>query len=342
MRRAVYAPPGGRAAEIPTEGEIAQSLRDGKGCLWVDFEAPTEDDRRVLQALFSFHRLALEDCFSHTHHPRLHDYGDYLYLVVHAMARSPGRPEIQSQLRAVPAEGAPPRPGLKTAEIDVFLGSNFLVTWHDGGMPALEAARKRALEVPSLMARGSDRVLAELLDEMAEGYVDEVERLNEAIDGLEGRLFQRAGSSALREIFGMKKDVVHLRRVLGPQREVVNRLARAEFAIVSKEEALFFRDVYDHVYRTTEMLESLRDVLTSALEVYLTIMANRTNEIMKVLTIFSIVIMSASLVAGIYGMNVDLPRVGGEKSRLDFFLLLGLMGVIAGVSIAWFRKRRWI
>lgn len=335
MRRVLYAAPGQKAAELASEGEVAQAIREGKGCLWVDFESPTEDDRRALQSLFSFHRLAIEDCFSHTHHPRLHDYGEYVYLVVHAMAAGEAAPRLREAREA----GEIARPAAKTSEIDAFLGAHYLVTWHDGDAPAVAAVRKRALEVPTLTARGSDRVLAEILDEIAEGYVDVVEGLNDSIDGLETRLFQKRGALALREIFSMKKDVVHLRRVCGPQREVVNRLARGEFAVVSKEEALFFRDVYDHVYRTTEMLESLRDVLSTALEVYLTIMANRTNEIMKVLTLFSIVIMSASLVAGIYGMNIELPKTGGKA---DFWLIVAGMGAIVGASLAWFRKRRWI
>lgn len=326
-------------AHLTSDDEIAQAIREGKGCLWVDFESPTEEDRASLRNLFNFNALALDECFSHSHHPRLHDYGDYVYLVVHAISR----PATSTPAEAKPTDLATAyesqRTPVETGELDVFLGGHFLVTWHNGDVSPIALIRKRALDVPTVTSRGPDRLLAELLDEVADGYVNEVERLNDAIDAAEGRLFKRTGASALREIFQMKKDVVHLRRVLGPQREVINRLARGEFAAVSKEETLFFRDVYDHVYRTTEMLESLRDVLTSALEVYLTITANRTNEIMKVLTICSIVIMSASLVAGIYGMNIDLPRVGGHG---DFYILLLVMAVIGVCSIVWFRKRRWI
>lgn len=339
MRRAVYAPPGGKPAHLTSEADIAQAIREGKGCLWVDFESPTEEDRTSLQTLFSFHPLAIEDCFAHSHHARLHDYGDYVYLVVHAISKPATPTPAESKPTDLGAASEPQRIAVETGEIDVFLGPHYLVTWHDADVDPIGLVRKRAIDVPTVTARGPDRLLAELLDEAADGYVKEVERLNESIDAVEGRLFKRTGAAALREIFQMKKDVVHLRRVLGPQREVINRLARGEFQVVSKEEALYFRDVYDHVYRTTEMLESLRDVLTSALEVYLTIMANRTNEVMKVLTIFSIVIMSASLVAGIYGMNVDLPRLGGHA---DFYVLMLVMAVIAGCSIAWFRKRRWI
>ena len=251
--KALFAGPGEKPVELRTPGDLRAAVREGKGCLWVDFEAPTEEDRRILQETFSFHRLALETCFGEIHHPRLHDYGDYVYLVIHALSKA----EVKAD--APPASDDDPparRPGVATEEIDIFLGARCLVTWHRGPLAPVESVRRRALAIQSLMERGPDRVLAELLDEVADGYVDVVERLNDAIDGLETRLFRRTtGAPALREIFGLKKDVVHLRRIAGPQREVLNRLARGEFPVISPDEALFFRDVYDHVYRTTEMLE---------------------------------------------------------------------------------------
>jgi magnesium transporter len=124
-----------------------------------------------------------------------------------------------------------------------------------------------------------------------------------------------------------------------PQREVLNRLARAEHKAVSKEETVYFRDVYDHIYRVSEMLESFRDVLTGAMEVYLTVVANRTNEIMKVLTVFSILLMTGSFVAGLYGMNVPLP---GQAAPASFWLLLGGMGGLGVILFFFFRKRRWV
>jgi magnesium transporter len=206
-------------------------------------------------------------------------------------------------------------------------------------LTAVEAIRKKCAEVKGMMRRGPDRLLAELLDHLADEYVEFMERLDDEIDGLEDRLFKHASRPALREIFSLKKDVLHLRRVVNPQREVLNRLARAEHKAVSREETVYFRDVYDHIYRVSEMLESFRDVLTGAMEVYLTVVANRTNEIMKVLTVFSIILMTGSFVAGLYGMNVPLP---GQSWPPSFWLLLCGMGASGVALFSFFRKRRWV
>src|SRR5258705_2597402 len=165
------------------------------------------------------------------------------------------------------------------------------------------------------------------------------ENFDAEIDPRGDRLFRHASKPALREIFSLKKDILHLRRLVTPKREVLNRLARAEHKAVSKEETIYFRDVYDHIYRVSEMLESFRDVLSSSLEVYLTVVANRTNEVMKVLTVFSIILMTASLIAGLYGMNVPLP---GAESKASFYVLMVAMAVFAGALLIFFRKRRWI
>jgi len=326
MLKAIYARPGERPVETASEADIAKYYKEGQGCLWVDLESPSDEERGILERVFAFHKLALENCFAQSNHPRIDDYGEYFYLVVHGVGA----------LRGTTVAG---EPRLRLKEIDIFLGERLLVTYHAGVEAAIEAVRKKCAEVDRLMARGPDRVLAEMLDHVAEEYVDIMERLDAEIDTLEDRLFKHASRPALREIFSLKKDVLHLRRVVNPQREVLNRLARAEHKAVSKEETIYFRDVYDHIYRVSEMLESFRDVLSSSLEVYLTVVANRTNEVMKVLTTFSIVLMTGALIAGLYGMNVDLP---GGKSPAMFWILLGIMLALSVGLLVFFRKRRWI
>jgi magnesium transporter len=327
--RALYSAVGEQPVEVGTEAEISRLHRLGQGCLWVDLEAPSDEERGILERVFGFHRLAVENCLASSNHPRIDDYGDYLYMVFHGVVAAKG---------GVLTGGS--RVGL--VEVDVFLGPRFLLTYHAGTQSAIAAVRRKCQEVQDAMKRGPDRLLAELLDHMADEYVDLMEQLDEEIDTVEDRLFKHAPRPALREIFSLKKDVLHLRRVLNPQREVLNRLARSESKVVSKEETIYFRDVYDHIYRVSEMLESFRDVLTGAMEVYLTVVSNRTNEIMKVLTVFSIVLMSASLLAGLYGMNVPLPGAPGEGSRAAFYALLGIMVGAAGALFLFFRKRRWI
>jgi magnesium transporter len=326
MLRAIYYKSGERPHETSSEEEIVRLRATGVGTLWVDLEAPTDQERGILDRVFKFHKLAIENAAALSNHPRIDDYGDYLYLVVHGVV-STGGGGLSGESR------------VRMQEIDIFLGERYVLTYHAGTDASIEMARKKCVAVEQLMSRGPDRVLAEILDHLAEEYVEVMEKLDDEIDGLEDRLFKHASRPALREIFSLKKDVLHLRRVVNPQREVLNRLARSEHKAVSKEETIYFRDVYDHLYRVSEMLESFRDVLAGALEVYLTVVANRTNDVMKVLTVFSIVIMSASFVAGLYGMNVPLPGAEGKGS---FWLLLALMSGIAGVLLVFFRKRRWI
>lgn len=319
MMKALHAAPGGTAREVAAPGEIARLFKEGTGCLWVDLQDPTEEEKGLLGSVFGFHRLSIEQCLGQTNHPRLHDFGEYLYLVFHGV------------------KGVLP---LATEELDVFLGSHFLVTHHRGGMRVIDDVRKKCGEVRTVMERGPDRVLAEILDDLADGYLGIMERLNEGVDGLEDRLFRHASRPALREIFTLKKDILHLRRVVSPQREVLHRLSRGEFRMISADDSIVFRDVFDRIYRVSELLESFRDMLTSAMEVYLTVVSNRTNEVVKVLTVFSIVLMTASLLAGIYGMNFDV--IPFAKERWGFWALLGIMAATTGGLLLFFRRRRWI
>jgi magnesium transporter len=326
MLKAVYGGPGKRPVESSNEAEIAAWFKQGLGCLWVDLESPTDEERGILERVFGFHKLAIENCLAQSNHPRIDDYGDYFYLVVHGVTSS-GAGILQGQARVT------------LQEVDVFLGEHLLVTYHAGANASMEVVRKKCLEVERIMGRGPDRVLAEVLDVIAEEYVGVMEKLDAEIDTLEDRLFKHASKPALREIFSLKKDVLHLRRVVNPQREVLNRLARSDHKAVSKEEAVYFRDVYDHIYRVSEMLESFRDVLSSAMEVYLTVVSNRTNDVVKVLTVFSIILMTGALLAGIYGMNVPLP---GQQSKATVYVLMLAMAAMTCGLLIFFRKRKWI
>jgi magnesium transporter len=316
MLKALYVKPKSPAREIEGREEIERLFQSGEGTIWIDLETSTDAERELLVSLCGFHRMAVDQCVSASNHPRLTDYGEYVYLVFHG---------VKSKLP------------IATEEIDVFLGTRFLVTYHAGPIPAIREAWKRCLEVGPLMERGPDRVLAEILDDLADEYLAIMEAFDEGIDDIEDRLFKHASRPALREIFAMKKDILHLRRIVSPQREVLNRLARGELRVVSKGEAILFRDVFDRVYRVSEMLESFRDVLSSAMEVYLTVVSNRTNEIVKVLTVFSIILMSTSLIAGLYGMNVDLPF---QKHAWAFWIVIGLMASISAALLVVFRRRR--
>ncbi|HYE99913.1 MAG TPA: magnesium/cobalt transporter CorA [Planctomycetota bacterium] len=319
MIRALYAPKDGAPRRVDDRAEIERLFKAREGCLWVDLEAPTKDEQAILTSVCGLHELAVEQCAGHAAHPRLADFGGYVYVVVHAVGS------------VLP---------LKSTEIDVFLTPHALVTYREEPVGLVEDLRRRAEAVPALMGRGPDRLLAELLDLLAEEYLERAELLDTALDQVEDKLFKQAGRPALRDIFHLKKDILGFRRRVGPLREILHRLSRGDIPSVTDEERVLFRDVHDRVYRVTEMLETFRDVLAGAMEVYLTMLSHRTNEIVRVLTVFSIILMSTSLIAGIYGMNVEgLPMAGHP---LGFW---GLVAVMVGLGVgllAYFRHRRWI
>ncbi len=325
MITTLFSLPGERAARIEKSEDLARLLQEGKGVLWVDLEKPIEEELKILSSLFRFHQLAIEDCVAESHHPKVDDYGDYLYLVMHG------------------AQATAKRGSFQTKELDLFLGRSFLVTHRTDPIRAIDSARKRCLEIDGHLARGHDFLLYSILHDLVDSFVTTIEAMDVETDQIEQKLFKSPTVRTLAEIFAIKKDILHLRRVVLPQREVLMRLSRSEFKVVSKEVQFYFRDVYDHAFRVADLTESLRDLVTSSLETYLTIVSNRTSEVMKVLTVFSIVLMTLSLIAGIYGMNIWLP-LGHEKAgwRGSFFLLLLIMGGLAAGLFYFFRRRKWI
>lgn len=321
MITTLFARPGQKAVKIESEGDLRRQLEAGEGVLWIDLEKPDEHEIKILSDVFHFHQLAIDDCVQESHHPKVDDYGEYIYLVMHGAASMEKRGQVQTQ------------------ELDLFLGKTYVVTHHTVPIRTVDETRKRVLELDGVMGRGADFLLYLILDDLAGSFVRTIESLDVELDQLETKVFKKPSNRSLAEIFAVKKDILALRRVVIPQREVLTRLSRSEFKVVSKEAQLYFRDVYDHAYRVAELTESMRDLVTTALETYLTVVSNRTNEIVKVLTVMSIILMSLSLLAGIYGMNVPLPLAGWGGT---VFLIAGVMAALSGGLYLFFRTRKWL
>lgn len=299
---------------------IPDFLKDKRELIWVDLEAATEPEASILSRYFNFHPLAIEDCISETLLPKVDDFGDYIFLVLHG---------------ARVAEE-----GLSTMEINFFLGPNYLVTYHDEPSRSINKVKERCLKNSLSITRGADFLLHEILDGMVDNYFPVLDHLDAAIDQVEEEVFSRPEQGTLNKIFNLKKEVMHLRRVTGPQREILNRLSRDPFPVISPKAAIYFRDVYDHLARISDLSESYRDLVSGALEAYLSVVSNRLNEIMKVLTIFTATLMPLTVITGIYGMNFqNMPEL---QSRNGYYAVLGIMAVIAGGMLFYFRKKKWL
>lgn len=310
----------GLLEDIPID-RISDVLQQENELLWVDVVDPTSDDLRLIGEEFNFHPLAMEDVRKHRQRPKVDFYEGYLFVVFYATSLKDRRVTIN--------------------EVHLFIGRNYLVTVHDGSCSAITDTAARWREnVAQLGNRSISLLVYSLLDSIVDDYFPMIDDLSERIDELEERIFASFDQRALQEIFQLKKELLVVRRVLGPQRDVMNTLLRRDNPLIDTDTVAYFQDIYDHILRVTDAVDTYRDLLSSALDAYLSVTSNRLNRIMKTLTSSSIILMSMTLVAGIYGMNfVHIPELDWQ---LGYLWALGLMALIGSVIFVFFRRIDWL
>ena len=269
---------------------LAETIAVVGGTTWVDIEnldsAHNPRVEALLRDTFHFHPLAIEDALKDVHVPRIDDWGDYLYLAVDTLDFHPETDALQLH------------------ELDLFVGANFLVTYHHEPIRVIDRHRRAiAAEPDERLSQGAGHLLHRLLDEVVDEFIPAIEHLDVAIDDAQNEVFDNATPATLRRIFQVRNAALQLHRVVIPMREVLNRLARDPYPQVRTEDRVYFRDVYDHLVRVLDSVESLRDLIGGALDTYLSIVSNRTNDIMKVLTILNVMFLPMTFLAGFFGMN---------------------------------------
>ena len=291
--------------------------------LWVDLAAPTSDESAILNDVFHFHPLAVEDALSAIHHPKIESYEGYLYLILHGIDF-----RVEEHWFA-------------TRDVDFFLGPNYLVTVHDGSSRSIAALKRVCDKHDRILGEGAAALLHRIVDSMVDHYRPEIESLEEHMNVLEDHAVLGEKPDLVRDILALKRDLGSLRRVLIPQRDAVGRLARREFAIINDELTYRFRDVYDHILRLSDEASLLQDRVTGILDAYLSTISNRLNRVMKVLTVMSTIFLPLTVLTGMWGMNVPLPEFpGGEATQ--FWWILGLMVMITTVMLTLFRRNGWL
>jgi magnesium transporter len=229
-------------------------------------------------------------------------------------------------------------------EIDIFLGRNYIVTYHSKPVAAIERLWAEYQRDERRFDKNTNYLLYRLIDEIATDYIFAAEEINEAIDKIEDELFENPKPFLLEQIFALKRDLLHLRRIIAPQREMINKLVRSDYAVIDPEAKVYFRDVYDHFVRLPDVIESLRDLVSSALLTYLSVVNNRMNNIMKTLTIITTMFMPISFLAGFFGMNFFQPTVSmnGWTGWSAFLLLILVMVLLPIGMYLWIRQHLWI
>jgi magnesium transporter len=311
-----------------TIDKIKAALEQNQGVLWVDLvETLYGESEKILLDVFGFHPLAVSDALDEVHVPRVDDWGEYLYMVLHSI--------IYDESHEEP---------LQTIELDVFLGKHFLVTYQNKNIPIIEKVRKNFERDSRFLQRGADHLFYKIADDMIAEIMPVVDQMDDAIDHIEDRMFNSSDRVLLEQIFTHKRSLLHLRRILMPQREVFNKLARGDDQVIDKQERVFFRDIYDHLVRLFDISESLRDLISGVLETYLSVINNRMNDVMKTLTIITTIFMPISFLTGFFGMNFFAadPPFTSWTSQMTFIIVLTIFVILPIGMFFWMRSRKWM
>jgi len=311
---------------------VAEAVRDQSGLVWVDIEGPREGhpDHAVedwLCAVFQFHPLSVEDALRETHIPKVDDWDGYLYLVFHV-----ARIDSQSDV-------------LYLLEFDAFLGRNYLVTYHAGPLAILDEDRANIERDPrDRLHHGADHLLIRFLELAVDQSLAAIEEMDDRVDEIQNEVIANASPKMLQRIFRVKRSAIQLHKSLAPQREVLNRLARDPYKPVQPKHRVYFRDLYDHVVRIHDISEGLRDLISGTLETYLSVVSNRTNDIMKTLTIVTVMFMPMSFLVGFFGMNFfgeSLAFTGPLPRRALFIASCGFMAISPCFIWIYARRKKW-
>ncbi|MFH1208512.1 MAG: magnesium/cobalt transporter CorA [Candidatus Omnitrophota bacterium] len=317
-----------KGAELETNISRSRMLAahgEKTGLLWVDLETPNEFEEETLVEIFNFHPLAVEDCITDQSHPKLDDYEEYLFMVVHALTlKQKGKHEE-----------------LETSELDIFIGENYVVTVHRNPLDCVRQTRELAVKKTiSVMSGGSDILVHAILDRLVDNYLPVLSDYDVTIDTLEKEMFNHASKNFLQTLLQTKQDIFNLRRIIGSQRDTVYSLARNPNRFIKPKNLMYFRDVYDHLFRIHSMAETYHENLNNILQVYFSYSSFRLNEVLKHLTVLATVTMPPVIIASIYGMNFKhFPEL---EWAMGYPFAIGLCVLSSLATLVWMKFKKWI
>jgi magnesium transporter len=308
-------------------------LSDTNLFLWIDLEKPTPEEAKfVLEELMRFHPLSIKDCVEESPGPKVEEFSPkeedkftpYLFMVIHAVDYSR-------------KDGV-----FATSELNFFLGKNFLVTYHDKPLRSVSLVEERAVKSTMHIARAPDRVAYNLLDGIVDNYKPALEELSIEIAELEQLALAHPTKDTLNKILQIKKEVLHLRQIIGPQREVLGRFARGEFKLIRAHLVPYYRNVYDGLFRIAELAQTYTDSLTGILQVYLNMSSNQTGEVVKLLTLITVITTPVMIVGTWYGMNfAHMPETSENAPHWAYPVAVGVTLLSTLATYLYFKRKKW-
>lgn len=304
--------------------EVSDLLKDKDNLVWIDLNSPKDDELQKIAEEFNFHPLAVEDVTQQHQRPKVDEYENFYLVIFYSLSINEGETKF------------------KATEIDMLMGENFLVTVHYEEIPALKEAKKRWQSNAAQIDRDIGVLLYSLLDTLVDDCFPVMDNLIDQVEELEDLIFEEKKGhqrNYTQTILGIKRNMINMRRIVAPERDLLNVLTRRDSPIFSNRTNYYFQDVYDHLVKVTDTLDSYRDLLSGALDANLAVISNDLNKVMRTLTAASIILMTDALIAGIYGMNFDwIPEL---KWQYGYFYCLVLMLFVSLGLWGLFKRLKW-
>lgn len=314
----------GRKVIDPPPGDLARWREDPHARIWVDLESATPEELHLVAGVFGLMDLTVEDFLHQGQRAKLEPYDGYNVLIMHGMCFDSATYEVE------------------LPEIDIVLGKTFLITSHEGAIPQVLRDPQGPEHACAVLGKSPTFALYGIADRLVDTYFPVLDSIDEAIDQLEERIFARPSPQVLEQIFTMKHSLGQLRKVISPQLEVFNRLIAREDEFIDPQYVVYFRDVYDHLVRTFEVIDSYRDLMSNAMDAYLSMVSNRQNEIMKRLTVFATIFLPITFITGLFGQNFgNMPQVVHDNGYFWWLALAGML-LLSTVQLFYYRRSGWI
>lgn len=291
--------------------------------LWLDLESPTAEELGALTELFRLHPLAVEECDHTGVRPKIEQFDRHLFVVLHGINHNEGEDE------------------LKTVEFKFFLWKHHLITVHDRPSTSVRATQERIQRDPDLLVRqGVDSVMHHIVDAIIDHYFPILERIEARVEEIESQVFRDPSNDLLEEMLHLQRRLLTLNRIIHPQLDILGALASGRYAVIGDEDAIYFRDVYDHVSRISERANLSREMLAGAMQCYLSQVSNRMNSVMKALAVLATIVLPASFVTSLLGMNLE--HLPGRRAPETFWVVSGLLAAVSAVVLVILRRLRWL
>jgi magnesium transporter len=325
----------GRISTETSDANLAAALRDPAATFWLDIFKPEDEEYAILDDVFGFHPLAIEDSINRAQRPKIESYnhvGDackqgYFYMVIHGV-------DQQAQSKR-----------LETQELDLFVSERYLVTIHDEKLASLDRMFQRAqTDARVVLDSGIDILLYQVLDRLVDAYQPILEDMQDALDELEEEAITDPTPGLLTRIAVKKRELLNLRRVIGPQRDILAQLTRGEVPFIRESTRIYLRDVLDHLIRAVETIELYRDLVIGARDIYMSSISNNLNNIMKTLTIITVIALPMTVITSFFGMNFDNSPGWNWMLHhpMGFWATLVLILACIAVLLWVFRRLRWL